>query len=401
MREMIRVGEETRRKSNDFALGCPPSLHVCGTVLKIAIQGHAGVGGSERGRLSERARGGRGGEAVKRTSHKERRSGMERSARGWREGEYRDTLSDRNRYRDGRGNRVRGERGVGLPAGGFCIFRESITNSSANISGAWLSAMLGDLRDSYRMRLFFAISRDTIDTADQEISNFAEINSPCVIDLDVSSDTSRIIVAINRRGRDEGFALRGGYLCANNFRNVRSRSNLVPVFRLCSFSRYLSSSFVWRQFREIDRRKTKLARKVFHPWMRTTMCSSPRSVGRVLVIDYSSSARDVPSSTPTARCQTKRTPFFFPPLYFFSRSRSRTFVLAPTFPRGHRPWTERGGRCSPRNERVFCAFLSPRTTGDGLFCKFTERQIEVTFPKRSRFDGDCEFYSVCFTLARS
>jgi len=37
-----------------------------------------------------------------------------------------------------------------LPAGGFCIFRESITNSSANISGAWLSAMLGDLRDSFR-----------------------------------------------------------------------------------------------------------------------------------------------------------------------------------------------------------------------------------------------------------
>ena len=32
-----------------------------------------------------------------------------------------------------------------------------------------------------------------------------------------------------------------------------------------------------------------------------------RVVGTVLVIDYSSSARDVPSSTPTARCQTKRT----------------------------------------------------------------------------------------------
>lgn len=89
------------------------------------------------------------GEGVKRTSHKERRSGMERSARGWWEGEYRDTPSDRNRYRDGRGNWVRGQRGVGLPAGGFCIFRESITNSSANISGAWLSAMLGDLCDSY------------------------------------------------------------------------------------------------------------------------------------------------------------------------------------------------------------------------------------------------------------
>lgn len=31
----------------------------------------------------------------------------------------------------------------------------------------------------------------------------------------------------------------------------------------------------------------------------------------MLVIDYSSSARDVPSSTPTARCQTKRTSFSF------------------------------------------------------------------------------------------
>jgi len=399
---MIRVGEETRRKSNDFALGCPPSLHVCGTVLKIAIQGHAVVGGSERGRLSERARGGRGGEAVKRTSHKERRSGMERSARGWREGEYRDTLSDRNRYRDGRGNRVRGERGVGLPAGGFCIFRESITNSSANISGAWLSAMLGDLRDSYRMRLFFAISRDTIDTANREISNFAEINSPCVIDLDVSSDASRIIVAINRRGRDECFILRR-YLCANNFRRVFSKRQIAPILSpssVSSFSRYPFSSFIWRQFREIDRRKTRLARKVFHPWMRTTMCSSPRSVGRVLVIDYSSSARDVPSSTPTARCQTKRTPFFFHPPYFFSRSRSRTFVLAPTFhvviDRGRSVVVD-----ARRETNAFFAFLSPRTTGDGLFCKFTERQIEVTFPKRSRFDGDCEFYSVCFTLARS
>jgi len=57
------------------------------------------------------------------------------------------------------------------------------------------------------------------------------------------------------------------------------------------------------------------------------------------VIDYSSSARDVPSSTPTARCQTKRTPFFFPPLCF-SRSRSR---IRPRFhlPRGHRPWSMR------------------------------------------------------------
>lgn len=70
----------------------------------------------------ERARGGGGGEAVKRTSHKERRSGMERSARGWREGEYRDTLSDRNRYRDGRGNRVRGEKRGRVASRGFLYF---------------------------------------------------------------------------------------------------------------------------------------------------------------------------------------------------------------------------------------------------------------------------------------
>jgi len=45
----------------------------------------------------------------------------------------------------GGGEAVRGGREggkSGLPAGGFCIFRESITNSSANISGAWLSATL-------------------------------------------------------------------------------------------------------------------------------------------------------------------------------------------------------------------------------------------------------------------
>lgn len=33
-----------------FALGRPASLHVCGMlVLKIAIQGHADIGGSEKG----------------------------------------------------------------------------------------------------------------------------------------------------------------------------------------------------------------------------------------------------------------------------------------------------------------------------------------------------------------
>lgn len=47
-------------------------------------------------------------------------------------------------------SRGEGGRRSGLPAGGFCIFRESITNSSANISGAWLSAMRRDLRDSFR-----------------------------------------------------------------------------------------------------------------------------------------------------------------------------------------------------------------------------------------------------------
>lgn len=73
--------------------GRPPLLHVRGTVLKIAIQGHADTRGSEREGLSERpmwrtarggGRGGCGGRGggTKRTSHKERRSGMERSARG-------------------------------------------------------------------------------------------------------------------------------------------------------------------------------------------------------------------------------------------------------------------------------------------------------------------------------
>lgn len=90
--------------------------------------------------------------------------------------------------------------------------------------------------------------------------------------------------------------------------------------------------------------------------MRTTMCSSPRSVGRVLVIDYSSSARDVPSSTPTARCQTKPYSFLFPSSLFFSRSRA--FVLAPTFHVVIDRGTERGGGCSPRKRNAFFAFLS-------------------------------------------
>jgi len=72
---------------------------------------------------------------------------MERSARG---GE-RASIAILHRTEIDTGTAgVTGCEGGWVPAGGFCIFRESITNSSANISGAWLSAMLGDLRDSFR-----------------------------------------------------------------------------------------------------------------------------------------------------------------------------------------------------------------------------------------------------------
>lgn len=112
------------------------------------------------------------------------------------------------------------------------------------------------------------------------------------------------------------------------------------------------------------------------------------------MIDYSSSARDVPSSTPTAHRQTKRTPFFFPPPCF---SPVRAPVLIrPRFylPRGHRPWTVDVRTYGPTR------FLRPsippppprarhtneqpaaRSEASGLFCEFTERQIEVTYPKR-------------------
>lgn len=76
------------------------------------------------------------------------------------------------------------------------------------------------------------------------------------------------------------------------------------------------------------------------------------------MIDYSSSARDVPSSTPTAHCQTKRTPFFFPPPCF-SPAPALAFVLAPTFhvviDRGL--YVVRARRCSPRMDAFF-VFLS-------------------------------------------
>lgn len=86
---------------------------------------HENEGGSERRILSE-GRSVRANGKGKGTSHKERRSGMERSAaRGWWEGEYRDTPSDRNRYRDCQGKpdvRGVGWREGGLPAVGFLYF---------------------------------------------------------------------------------------------------------------------------------------------------------------------------------------------------------------------------------------------------------------------------------------
>lgn len=123
------------------------------------------------------------------TSHKERRSGMERSARG---GE-RASIAILHRTEIDTGTAgVTGVPGgrAGLPAGGFCIFRESITNSSANISGAWLSAMPRDLRDSFRRGSSHASSSTLLP------SPFGYRISPKLI-LDASErvDASRINIA--------------------------------------------------------------------------------------------------------------------------------------------------------------------------------------------------------------
>lgn len=140
--------------------------------------------------------------------------------------------------------------------------------------------------------------------------------------------------------------------------------------------------------------------------MRTTMCSSPRSVGRVLVIDYSSSARDVPSSTPTTRCQTKRTPFFFPPLYFFSRSCSRAFVLAFLYlPRGHRPWDGAWWCADARRETAtrFSPFSSSTTDSETETLDYSASLRSVKSESlSSNVHASMEtakFYSVCCTLA--
>jgi len=75
--------------------------------------------------------------------------------------------------------------------------------------------------------------------------------------------------------------------------------------------------------------------------------------------------------------------------------RALAFVLASTFhvviDRGPCAYTDADGRVFRLPLRT-----SVRGAGVGLFCKFTKRQIEVTFPKHSRFDGDHIFYSVLY-----
>lgn len=111
-----------------------------------------------------------------------------------------------------------------------------------------------------------------------------------------------------------------------------------------------------------------------------------------------------------AHCQTERILLSFSLL---AASPGLTFVLSSTFPRGHRPWTVRCAhveRYSPDEWKRFSLY-SPsmilpmerrvRDGGTELFCKFTEHQIEVTFPKRSRFSGDCKFYpTLCTSVHR-
>lgn len=168
-----------------FTLGCPPSLHVCGTVLKIAIQGHADAGGSERGRLSERVRGGRGGGAVKRTSHKERRSGMERSARGGERASI--AILYRTEIDTGTAGVTEcgGREGSGCQPGVSVFFAKAL-RTRPQISPAHGSQLCSGICATATgcgsSSQFPAIP--LIPPA--EISNFTEINSRCVIDLDVS-----------------------------------------------------------------------------------------------------------------------------------------------------------------------------------------------------------------------
>lgn len=113
------------------------------------------------------------------------------------------------------------------------------------------------------------------------------------------------------------------------------------------------------------------------------------------MIDYSSSARDVPSSTPTAHCQTKRTPSFFPPLCF-SRSRSHSSSLLPSH-----VVIDRGARSAHhvdggRERTRFSLFAHPPTTGGRARRERRSRVIprnsrsvksKSLSPKRSRSTG--------------
>lgn len=152
---------------------------------------------------------------------------------------------------------MRGWRGVGLPAGGFCIFRESITNSSANISGAWLSAMLGDLLPRATATgyaaLLLAISRDSVLIYP---AKRYPISPKLILDVSQISDASRIIVAINR-GRRKRRVCHTRYLSVNNFRYVlpeRRRLDLISPPRRVAFIRISSPRdfffLVREQFRE-------------------------------------------------------------------------------------------------------------------------------------------------------
>jgi len=76
------------------------------------------------------------------------------------------------------------------------------------------------------------------------------------------------------------------------------------------------------------------------------------------------------------------------------------FVLAPTFhvviDRGLRGL--RACRCLPRMDAFF-AFLSSRRQGPGYSASSRSVKSKSLSPStRFRFDGDCEFYSVLYTL---
>lgn len=117
-------------------------------LLKIAIQGHADTGGSEREGLSAGRRGGGKGRITKRGDR-----GSERERGACRRGGERASIAILHRTEIDTGTAgVTGCGGVGgwVASRGFLYFsRKHYELVRKYLRRAWLSATLGDLRDSF------------------------------------------------------------------------------------------------------------------------------------------------------------------------------------------------------------------------------------------------------------